>query len=300
MRKGIVLLAVAAVAALALSSAGWAQTAGVGSPPKVLQIFREEVKPGKVAAHERIEVGWPQAFTKANFPYHYLAITSLTGPNEAWYLSAFSSFAEWEQSNKQIEENAGLRTATERLSETDGEVLTRVSSIAAVYREDLSYRPSFKVGEYRYFAVDTIRVRPGHDAGFEEAWKLITAAHEKANLDEHMVIYQAVSGEKLGTFFLFQPAKSLKEVDMGRDTHGPKSAYREILGEDGQKKLRELTQSGVVSHERRHFSFAPKMSYVSKEVMAQAPDFWQTKPVVARETSKGKVVPATKKEKEKR
>jgi hypothetical protein len=297
MRKGIVLLAVAVVVAVALSSAGWAQTAGVNSPPKVLQIFREEVKPGKVAAHEKIEVGWPQAFTKANFPYHYLAITSLTGPNEAWYLSAFNSFAEWEQSNKQIEENASLRTATERLSETDGEVLSGVSSIAAVYRDDLSYRPNFKVGEYRYFSVDTIRVRPGHESGFEEAWKLITASHEKSNMDEHMVIYQVVSGEKLGTFLLFQPAKSLKEVDLVRETHGAKSAYREALGEEGQKKLRELTQTGVVSHERRHFSFAPKMSYVSKEVMAAAPDFWQPKAVVAAGTSKGKVVPARKKEK---
>ena len=56
------------------------------SPPKVLRIYREEVKPGKVAAHEKVEVGWPQAFTKANYAVHYLAMTSMAGPYEAWFI----------------------------------------------------------------------------------------------------------------------------------------------------------------------------------------------------------------------
>jgi hypothetical protein len=37
---------------------------------KVLQIFREQVKPGKGAAHETVEAGWPKAFAKAKWPTH--------------------------------------------------------------------------------------------------------------------------------------------------------------------------------------------------------------------------------------
>ena len=39
-----------------------AQESGAGqAPPKILQIYIESVKPGKGAAHEKIEVGWPMS-----------------------------------------------------------------------------------------------------------------------------------------------------------------------------------------------------------------------------------------------
>jgi len=34
-------------------------------PPPYLQIFREEVKSGRVGPHPATEVGWPRAFAKA-------------------------------------------------------------------------------------------------------------------------------------------------------------------------------------------------------------------------------------------
>ncbi|MEO7136682.1 MAG: hypothetical protein ABI037_03100 [Gemmatimonadales bacterium] len=47
--------------------------------PKVLLIFREQVKPGKDSAHEKVEAGWPRAFAKAKWPTNYLAMTTMTG-----------------------------------------------------------------------------------------------------------------------------------------------------------------------------------------------------------------------------
>ena len=41
-----------------------AQTPPEMSPPAVLQIFREEVKPGKAAAHEAVEAAIVQAFAR--------------------------------------------------------------------------------------------------------------------------------------------------------------------------------------------------------------------------------------------
>jgi hypothetical protein len=55
-----------------------AQPAAAPAPPKIIQIFREEVKPGKTAAHAKIEVGWPRAFAKAKWPVYYMAVTSVT------------------------------------------------------------------------------------------------------------------------------------------------------------------------------------------------------------------------------
>ena len=81
----------APVAFLCLASAPAAaaaqEAAPSQAPPKVLQIFVESVKPGKGSAHEKVEPGWPAAFRKAKWPTHYLAMTSMSGPGEAWFLS---------------------------------------------------------------------------------------------------------------------------------------------------------------------------------------------------------------------
>ena len=48
-------------------------------PPKVMQIIREFVKPGKAgAAHEKGESAFVQAFARAKWPTHYFAATSVT------------------------------------------------------------------------------------------------------------------------------------------------------------------------------------------------------------------------------
>jgi hypothetical protein len=70
------------------------------SPPKVLQIFVESVKPGKGAAHEKVETGWPAAFRKAKWPSHYLAMTSMSGPGEAWYLGGYESYGRRSRSRR--------------------------------------------------------------------------------------------------------------------------------------------------------------------------------------------------------
>lgn len=88
------------LAAFLVLSVAWPAMAQQGAPPNVIQIYREEVKPGKVAAHEKTEVGWPRAFAKANSPDHYIAMTSMTGPNEAWFINGYDSLATLEKYNR--------------------------------------------------------------------------------------------------------------------------------------------------------------------------------------------------------
>src|SRR6478752_7519790 len=60
--------------------------------PKVLTIIREHVKVGRAAEHSKYEAGYPATLEKAKSPDYYLAITSLSGPSEAWYLMSQPSF----------------------------------------------------------------------------------------------------------------------------------------------------------------------------------------------------------------
>src|SRR5690349_7860910 len=62
--------------------------------PKVLTIYREHVKVGKAAEHAKFEQGYPAAFEKAKDPSQYLALSSITGPDEVWYLQPNDSFAQ--------------------------------------------------------------------------------------------------------------------------------------------------------------------------------------------------------------
>src|ERR1041384_1773834 len=61
--------------------------------PAYLLIAREFVKLGHGAEHARIEAGWPAAFAKAKSPSYYLAMVSLTGASEAWFVVPFATNA---------------------------------------------------------------------------------------------------------------------------------------------------------------------------------------------------------------
>ena len=46
-----------------------------GAPPALLQIEREEVRPGRSAAHAVNEAAWAAAYTKAQSPVTWLGMT---------------------------------------------------------------------------------------------------------------------------------------------------------------------------------------------------------------------------------
>src|SRR5690242_18190208 len=76
--------------------------------PKLLTIIRESVKTGRNADHSKHEAGWPAAFEKAKSKDYYIAMTSLTGPNEAWYLVPAESHAAFGESMKQQDKDPVL------------------------------------------------------------------------------------------------------------------------------------------------------------------------------------------------
>jgi hypothetical protein len=253
----------AALCGLALTSAASAETM---PPPPVLQIYREVVKPGHNLAHAKVEAGWPAAFAAANWPSHYFAATSMSGPNEAWFISAWPSFAAYEKDAADAEKNGALQTELDRLSAADGDHLANATSMFATYREDLSYRSAVNISEMRYFNLTTYRVKPGRNADFAAARKMINAVHEKLNMDEHWAVYQVVSGAPAGTFLLLLPIKSMAEIDAAQQMHGKE--YEAAMGPDDTKKVADLMNASVESSTSVVLRFAPKMSY--------PPKAWQT------------------------
>jgi hypothetical protein len=251
-----------------------AENAAPGAPPKVLQIFREEVKVGKNAAHVKLEKGFVAAMAKANWPTHYIALTTVTGPGEAWFLTAYPSFAAWEKDRSDTEKNAALTADLDRLTEKDGEFLSNARSLVAVHREDLSAGSPVDVAKMRYFRIITFRVRPGHENDFAESVKIVRAAYEKAKVDLPWAVYQISAGMPGPTYMILLPMKSMSEIDAA---FARSATIREAEGPENEKALAKFSADGYATVETNVFAFSPAMSYPAKEFAARDPEFWTPK-----------------------
>ncbi len=242
-------------------------------PPPVLRIFREDIKEGKEAAHEKTEAKFAQAMLKNKYPVNSLGMTAISGPNQAWFLEAHASFASIGQSQAALDspEYGTLDTL-------DAESRASSRSWIAVYRGDMSYHPKEMMDtlpKARYFNVITFRVRQGKDEEFAAVAKAAVAALTKAVSDQPAAAYQVVSGAPNGIYLLFEPTAALKTFD---DQPARSQAFARALGDSGMKKFMKDVTDAVASTESVLFQFNPRMSYVSKEFAAVDPDFWTPKP----------------------
>ncbi|MFY9607226.1 MAG: hypothetical protein WAU45_01265 [Blastocatellia bacterium] len=271
MRKNLLLL----FAICLFGSATLEARAQAGPPPKVLSIFREEIKAGRGAAHVKLEVGYVRALQKAKWPVYSLAMTPAVGGTDAWFMTAYDSFAGMEQDRANMDKNAQLSVDFERLDAMDADFRTGQRSIICSLNEALSWGPNFDVSQMRYFSVTTVRVRPGRDEEYREARRLLGDAVKKVNPNAHSVLYVVAAGMPGGTYLIFTPRKSLAELDpnptVGR-------AVQEALGEENAKKRQKLLADSVMSSETSIYAFSPRMSYVPKEWAKTGGDFWAPKP----------------------
>lgn len=271
MKKIIACLSIVSALALAVV----AQTPAPNAPPKILRIFREDVKQGMRAAHAKVEAGWPRAFGKAKIPSHYIAVTSVSGGNEAWFFEGHDSWASIEKTEKEIEKNSALQAELNQLSQQDAAVVSGSRTLIATYNEALSRLGPHPIAHMRYFSITTYRVRPGHGPDFVEFRTMLKSAHEKANTGNYFVVFQVVSGTQSGVYLVFRPIKSLQELD-------PDPARPTVqFSSDDQKKLNELVASALINSETALYAFDAGMSYMPAEFIALDPTFWAPKPKVA-------------------
>lgn len=265
---------------MAFSAMMEAQQAAPTSTPQVLVIYREEVRPGRGAAHAANEAAWAAAFMKANAPQQWLGMTTVAGPTEAWFLSAYPSYAAFQASEDAMEAHATLAAEGDRFSAQDGDLVNRTSTIVAGYRPALSYQPEVKLPEMRYMQVDIVRVKAGHDRDFRAAWRQIAEAHTKAAMDEHWAVYEVDAGATDLTFYFFYPRKSLAEIDKSGPMHAA-DAYRDAVGENGRLEQREMFQRSQESSQTLIFKIRPAMSVLTKAWIDGDPGFWTVKPPAA-------------------
>jgi len=215
--------------------------------------------------------------TAAKWPTHYFGMDSLSGPSRALFFIGYPSFEAWEKDTLATQKNATLSAALDHASLADGDLLTVYESSTSVYRDDMSLRSTVNIAQMRYFEITQFVVRPGHEKEFEALAKMYVDGYGKAVPSAHWATFERQYGASTGpvgdVFLVFNPIKSLAEVDSG---FGDSKKFGDAMSEGDKKKLSELTAACIESVQTNLFAFNPKESYAPDEWIKADP-FWKPK-----------------------
>jgi len=251
-----------------------AQDDGTNGPPKVLVIQREMIKPGRSGGmHEKTEAAYVAAVKANHLDVHYLAVTSLSGPERALFLSGYPSFAAWGEERKATGKNAAGLAALDHAAVADGDLLAEQAETVWVREDELSMNPHDLKGA-RYMQISQYFVKPGHVAEWEELVKLTKEAYAKGIPEASFVIFRQRYGPSGNAYVTITPLKSLDDVD-GMLSGG--KAFTDALGAGGMKKRAELQAACLESWQMNLFAISPKMSSPPEQWVKDEPEFWGTK-----------------------
>ena len=107
-----------------------------------------------------------------------------------------------------------LRTELENLREKASEILADRQTFVAVYRPELSYRPTgFNFSEVRFVLMNQHLTPAAQEAQYAADIKGHMEALGKADANRHWYVYRVIAGAPTGTGFLIEPFRSLREMD---------------------------------------------------------------------------------------
>lgn len=264
---------------LGSASAVMAQEDPATTPAKVLVINREYTKPGKGGAlHEKTEGAYVAAAKAGKVPFHYLAATSITGPDRALFFVGYPSFTAWADENKTMDAMPTTGASLDKAMVPDGDLLSETDTSVWIRDDEQSYNPKLVPGT-RFLDLSLYRIKPGHEAEWSEAVKLVKAGYMKAVPEATWTVYSEYYGTYGSAYLVITPLKSVAELD---DHMMGDRKWVEAMGKDGMKKLDELMASCVSEEQQNLFRISPKMSIPPVAWINAEPDFWAPKPTPAK------------------
>lgn len=265
--------------------------AAAQAPPPVLLITREDIKPGKMDAHEEEALANVRVMAKANTMIsnkdernYRIGMSPIAGnQNEVTYIVANGSFANMEAKDKAVEKLATGAMKVDYAALPDKELHAAQANLVAVFRPEYSYGiGNVDIAEARYMAMTTIRIKPGHeDEYWEAALKYANPARDKTPLKTmaSYAVYQVTAGAPGTTYIIFRPLKSLADLDTASAR-----LVRPQMTEEGKKQTDMIADRAIIATTTLYYAFNPRISLVSAEFAARdkaSPAFWITTPAPA-------------------
>ncbi|HEV8148806.1 MAG TPA: hypothetical protein VGP61_01335 [Gemmatimonadales bacterium] len=246
-------------------------------PPAFMQIFREREKFGHGAAHRQTEAAWPRAFARAKIPNNYMALSTMYGSPQVWFVEGHSSIAELAAANKAIEAVPGLSAELDRYSAADAANVDNADAILARFVPEASNPTPLNLGEQHVWEITIFRVRPGKEASFFEGANLYKSVVQQAKAEAPWASYEVMAGMPGPVYLVFSPHKTLAEIDPNT---GTMAAIMKAMTPETMKQLGAVSEN-FISVETLVLTPSPEMSYPMEEWVKQDPKFWAKKAMPA-------------------
>jgi hypothetical protein len=247
-----------------------------GAPPKMLLLVHQEFHSGKAAERHKLSVAISRACNQLDVPNSWIDLESLTGPTEALSFDPFDSFEQLD--NALVEWGRIFATHPEmaRMQEEIKALVFREQTIIAVRRDDLGFRPlAIDFSKARFMRVLEVRLNPGHESEFVEAFRILGHAYESIKADTPWVVYQVSAGLPSPTFLVFLPMRALKKND---DLLDWRRSLREAEGQEGSDRAEQIARDAYLKTETNLYFISPETSHVSTDFAEGDPGFWLPKP----------------------
>ena len=175
-------------------------------PPRFLYIYRDSLKRGVDSSYRAIEDHAAQICADLRCPNPYLALESLTGTHEAWWINAFGSEADTTRVVNAYAANRPLIEALGAVAKRKEPLVGAPIKGYAVYRPARSRGAGWSVAGARFMVVTVTRGRRPDDGSVWEASDSTlyvfrpTRTHEQA---------EALAGKQGGRIFAVRPNWSM-------------------------------------------------------------------------------------------
>ena len=243
------------------------------TPPAMMQVGCEWVKPGMGPAHDKHEERWARVGEAVKGAASSLALQSSTGPAVSCWLTAVTSYDQIGKNNDLYTADARYSKALPSLLSGDGPFISDFRGYIAVLRPDLSAGEMPNVVSRRVTTWGEWRVRFGTEANFVAALKAFRAAATRAGTNPTFRTYQVLQGAPATTFWIFSSEKSMAGFDAGM-ANDPKVAAA-YTAED-LKVFDEASTKSIASVITNIWSYNSAQSTLSAEQRASDP-FWKLK-----------------------
>jgi hypothetical protein len=137
--------------------------------PRFMYIYRDSLKRGVDSAYRVIEDDGARICAELRCPNPYLALESLSGPHEAWWLNVFATEVDTARVARIYATNRALATALDGVARRKAALIGTPVQGFAVYRRDLSRGPAWSVAGARFLVVTVTRDRRPADGS---AWAM--------------------------------------------------------------------------------------------------------------------------------
>ncbi len=254
-----------------------------GTPPKLLLLVHQEFRSGKTNERRKIEVAISRACDQLAVPNSWIDLESISGSPEALFFDPFDSFEQLDTAFAEWGRIFRTRPELARMQEELQAFIVAERTIIAVRRDDLGYRPqSIDFSKARFMRVLEVRLNPGHEGDFVEAFRTLSHAYETIKANTPWVVYQVNVGMPSPNFIVFLPMRALKQND---DLLDWRRSLREVEGEEAAQRSDQIAREAYLSTESNLYALSPETSHVSKELADGDPEFWSAKKPAAAKPS---------------